>query len=447
MDKTQAWLDLTFGLFIHFGLYSLYGGVYHGEPVRRGYSEQILSHGYLPQAEYEGRIADFSIPHFDAHHIVRTAKRAGMRYVVVTAKHHDGFCLFDTATTDYKSTSSASSKDIVKELAQACQAEGLKFGLYYSWIDWHYPHALPISSHNSDAIPPAHMDYTLAQLTELLSGYGEICELWMDMGAPTPAQSQEVKSLVGRLQPRCMVNGRIWNDEQDFLTMGDNQVPTVPLDCPWQTPASIYKETWGYRAWQERGAVRQKVDELTSTARTVVEHGGNYLLNIGLMGDGSIQSFEEEVLLGIGQILSQQPLKRSKRPLEPPLYHYDGHAVALDEPLFTYRYTGSDYYSYRPIATGLHVRLVCDEDATVRLDWQTSRPLDQPAKVCLLIDDQITYASLQQGRSRDCLFSALALKRGEHTISLQSVGESLKRPPLVDDSIVLHLQQGATYEI
>ncbi|HQB90934.1 MAG TPA: alpha-L-fucosidase, partial [Sphaerochaeta sp.] len=299
MDTTQRineWLHLEFGLFIHFGLYSLLGGVYKGEIIRRGYSEQILSHGYLSQADYERLPTRFTLPSFDARHIARTAKAAGMRYVVITTKHHDGFCLFDTATTDYKSTNSACKTDIVRQLSEACRAEGLAFGLYYSWIDWHFPEALPISSHNSDAIPPAHQRLTIAQLTELLTNYGPICELWMDMGAPTPEQSQEVKALTRRLQPQCMINGRIWNDEQDFLTMGDNQLPTVALNCPWQTPASIYKETWGYRSWQERGDREEKVKELSQTARSVVAQGGNYLLNIGLMGDGAIEPFEEQVL-------------------------------------------------------------------------------------------------------------------------------------------------------
>ncbi|MFA7559553.1 MAG: alpha-L-fucosidase, partial [Sphaerochaeta sp.] len=282
----QSWSELGFGLFIHVGLYSILGGVYHGKPVTRGYSEQILSHGYVSQYDYEQLTAEFTFEAFDAKKIARVAQEAGMRYIVITTKHHDGFCLFHTKTTSYNSTNTPYGNDIVKELAEACKERGLGFGIYFSWIDWHYPHALPISAHNSDIITPLHQALNIAQLTELLTNYGPICELWMDMGAPSEEQSKEVSSLVKSLQPKCMVNGRIWNDFQDFLTMGDNQIPTLPLNCPWQTPASIYKETWGYRSWQERGDLNEKIAELTETLRQVRLMGGNYLLNIGLTGDG-----------------------------------------------------------------------------------------------------------------------------------------------------------------
>ncbi len=438
--RTQRWLDLEFGLFIHFGLYSLLGGVYCGEIIRRGYSEQILSHGYLPQRDYERLVEEFTLPHFDADEIVKTAKAAGMRYLVIGTKHHDGFCLFDTKTTDYNSAKSACGKDIIAELASACERAGLAFGLYYSWIDWHFEKALPISAHNSDPIPPAHQALNIAQLTELLSNYGPICELWMDMGAPTPAQSAEVKALVRKLQPKCMINGRIWNDEQDFLTMGDNQLPTVTLDCPWQTPASIYKETWGYRSWQERGDVKEKIAELSDTARTVVATGGNYLLNIGLMGDGSIQSFEKEVLLGIGKELKKQPLER--RPIQDLTpTPFTKAEMRLPAQLTTCRYTGSEYYSYRPIATGLHWSIEITEACEVAIYWESILPLNEAQKVNVIIDNKSSPATMQKGRSRDPLTHSLHLKAGVHTITIRSVGAPLERAALADAALVLHIER------
>jgi len=443
MDNTQRineWLHLEFGLFIHFGLYSLLGGVYKGEIIRRGYSEQILSHGYLSQADYERLATRFALPSFDARHIARTAKAAGMRYVVITTKHHDGFCLFDTATTDYKSTNSACKIDIVQQLAEACREEGLAFGLYYSWIDWHFPEALPISSHNSDAIPPAHQRLTIAQLTELLTNYGPICELWMDMGAPTPEQSQEVKALTRRLQPQCMINGRIWNDEQDFLTMGDNQLPTVALNCPWQTPASIYKETWGYRSWQERGDREEKVKELSQTARSVVAQGGNYLLNIGLMGDGAIEPFEEQVLIGIGAELKSQPLTRNTDSNTLPI-PFPKAQLLLDKPQVLHRYTGGEYYSYRPIATTLEWTITLDEQATVSIAWQSAEPLESQQKICFEIDGDPYYASLQKGRSTDLLISGYPLTAGVHTITIHTVGAPLEREALIDENLAVRVKK------
>ncbi|WP_293891963.1 MULTISPECIES: alpha-L-fucosidase [unclassified Sphaerochaeta] len=440
-EAVQQWLDLQFGLFIHFGLYSIPGGVWKGEPITRGYSEQILSHGYLPQADYEALTAQFSLPEFNPQHIVATAKRAGIRYLVITTKHHDGFCLFDTATTDYKSTNAACRRDIVRALSDECKSQGLAFGIYFSWIDWHFSEALPISSHNSDPIPPSHQRLNIAQLTELLSNYGPICELWMDMGAPTEAQSQEVYDLVQTLQPHCMVNGRIWNDRQDFLTMGDNQLPTVPLNCPWQTPASIYKETWGYRSWQVRGDKDEKIQELSDTARKVVQEGGNYLLNIGLMGNGAIQSFEQEVLEGIGAELAKDPLKRELNKRKLPMILLD---QPCPEPLTAYRYTGTEYYSYRPIPTTLCWSLELHEDTQLSIGWKSEGALAKEQKLCLEVGGNHYRSSLQKGRFSDVFVTGLQLKKGKHEICLHTIGDELTRAELVDTTIRLVLRKEET---
>ena len=149
-----------------------------------------------------------------------------MKYIIITAKHHDGFCLFDTKTTDYNSVKAPAKRDLIAELSQACKKNGLKFGLYFSWIDWNCEYALPISDHNSDKIPPKHQKVNIEQLKELFTNYGPLCELWMDMGAPTKRQSEEVKALAQKIQPDMMINGRIWNDCGDFCTMGDNKFTT-----------------------------------------------------------------------------------------------------------------------------------------------------------------------------------------------------------------------------
>ena len=450
--KVQDWQELKFGMFIHFGLYSLPGGVWKGNKITRGYSEQILSHGYLSQGDYEKLTEAFSLEGFDAKSIVKLAKEAGMNYLVVTAKHHDGFCLYDTKTTDYKSTNAACKKDIVKELSEACKHHGLAFGIYYSWIDWHFPQALPISSHNSDAIPQEHQAYNIAQLTELLSNYGPICELWMDMGSPTKQQSEEVYALVQKSQPQCMVNGRIWNDCGDFLTMGDNKLPTVNLDVPWQTPASIYHETWGYRAWQERGDAQEKIEELSHTAREVVAEGGNYLLNIGLMGDGAVEPFEQKVLQGIGKSLQNEPLSRETKtgkenkealPL-PTILNQGPQVLPLGSPSF--RYTGSDYYSYRPITTSLTWTMEErtgkekpgeDAERTYEIRWIAPKPLSEEVKLCFVMGEEKFCFSLQEGRSEDVILSGVELSSGMHTITLHTVGDALRRPELKNTDITL----------
>jgi alpha-L-fucosidase len=133
-----------------------------------------------------------------------------------------------------------------------------------------------------------------------MTNYGPISEVWFDMGKPTPEQSRELASLVRTLQPNCLVSGRIWNDQGDFAVMGDNATPDFRVGTLWQTPASMFHETWGYRSWQVRGDAKQKAVEKLTTLIKIVSNGGNYLLNIGPMGDGSIVPFERDVLTTIG---------------------------------------------------------------------------------------------------------------------------------------------------
>ena len=301
----QEWYNQKYSLFIHYGLYSVAGGVWDGKPVTQGYSEQILTFGVGFSDYYEALTQEFTAADFNAQEIVRLAKRCGMRSVVLTAKHHDGFCLWNTATTPYNSYSATPAhRDLVAELAQACREENLGFGLYFSLIDWHYPYAMPFSSHNADPITPLHHDYNMAQVRELLGNYGPVQELWFDMGSLTPRQSSELYALVHSLQPHCMVSGRLGNDYADFCVMADNQLPDYPMLLPWQTAASVFKETWGYRSWQERGNKEDKIREKASELVRVVAGGGKYLLNIGPTGSGAVVPFEQEVLEGIGAFVN-----------------------------------------------------------------------------------------------------------------------------------------------
>lgn len=295
------WLGDKYSLFIHYGLYSTYGGVYDGVPVRDGYSEQIFSFGVHYMDLYEEAMADFTAERFDADLIVALARRAGMRSVVLTSKHHEGFCLWDTETTDFSSVRAPKcGRDLVGELSRACHRAGIGFGIYFSLIDWHYPQAMPYTSHNADPATPEHHLYNMRQVTELLTRYGEVDELWFDMGSLTPDQSREMYHLVKRLQPGCMVSGRLGNDCADFAVFPDNAAPDYAMDIPWQSAASFFPETWGYRSWQQRGSVGTKVREKLSDLLHVVSGGGKYLLNIGPMGDGAVVPFEAEVLQRIG---------------------------------------------------------------------------------------------------------------------------------------------------
>ena len=302
----EAWKARKFGMFIHFGLFSTLGGVWKEKEVTEGYSEQIQSQAPIPMAEYAPLAKEFNPVKFDPEAIVKLAESAGMKYIVITSKHHDGFNMFHTHLTDYNIVDATPyGKDVIRQLADACRRHGMKFGVYYSSIDWHYPGATTWTVDNNNPIPKTHEDFNVGQIHELVTQYGPLSELWFDMGKPTPAQSKRFADTVHQSQPDCMVSGRVFNSQGDFTVMGDNDVPPYVIDEPWQTPASIYTDTWGYRSWAKRDDLPGKIREHILNLAQVVSRGGNYLLNIGPKGDGSVVEFEADVLKGVGAWLKE----------------------------------------------------------------------------------------------------------------------------------------------
>lgn len=300
----QEWLDQKFSMFIHFGLYSELGGVWNGQPVVDGYSEQIQSFAGIPGDEYAAVAEAFNPVEWNADSIVSLAKAAGMKSIVFTSKHHDGFCMYHSAYTDYNIVDATPfGRDVMKELSEACARQGIRFAVYFSLIDWHFP-GNSISPHNADAVTPEHHRFNMKQVEEIMTGYGPVSEIWFDMGSLTAGQSKELYDLVTRLQPKCMISGRLGNDRGDFSVMADNRIPDYKIGTPWQTAASFFNETWSYRSWQERGSVDDKIREKLLSLVRVVSRGGNYLLNIGPRGDGSVVEFERDVLLGMGKWIS-----------------------------------------------------------------------------------------------------------------------------------------------
>ena len=300
----QQWQARKFGLFIHFGLYSELGGIWKGERIE-GYNEQIRLHAHISKDEYAAVAQRFNPSKWDPEAIVKLAQDAGMKFIVITSKHHDGFSMFHTRESKFNIVDATPyGQDIVKSLAGACARHGMKFGVYYSTIDWNDPRANGISqppaNENDNEIPKAHEDYNVAQLKELTTRYGPLSEVWFDMGRPTPEQSRRFAATVHAAQPECMVSGRVFNSQGDFTVMGDNELPTSVIDEPWQTPGSIYGETWGYRSWQERKDLAGKTNEHLLKLVEVVSRGGNYILNIGPRGDGTVVDFEADVLRGVG---------------------------------------------------------------------------------------------------------------------------------------------------
>lgn len=304
--SNNTWFEDKYSMFIHFGLYSKLGGVWDGNEVRRGYSEQIQSHAGIRCDEYEEVAEIFDPVNFNADEIVALAKRAGMRSIVITSKHHDGFCMFDTKTTDFNSVvATPAHRDYMREMADACKRGGVKFGMYFSLIDWNFPGGNNITTHNANPIAQVHHELNLAQVEELVTNYGDVSELWFDMGSLSPQQSHEIYALVHKYQPNCMVSGRLGNGYYDFAVMSDNYYPEATLQTPWQSCASMFDETWGYRSWQMRGSSHDKAQEKLRCLIRVASGGGNFLLNIGPMDDGAVVPFEAAVLEKIGKWLDK----------------------------------------------------------------------------------------------------------------------------------------------
>jgi alpha-L-fucosidase len=363
-------------MFIHWGLYSLLGGVWRGKRIE-GYNEQIQAHARIPREDYEALAKDFNPVKWDPLAVAGLAKEAGMTFIVLTAKHHDGFSLFHTGQSPFNVVDTTPyGQDIVKGLSEACASVGLGFGVYFSTIDWHYPGATGIDYwpdgrgvRNDNEIPEAHAVFNERQLAELMTGYGPISEVWFDMGRPTPEQSKAFADTVHRYQPETMVSGRVFNYQGDFTVMGDNEIPPYSIEEPWQTPASIFPETWGYRSWQERGDPADKIREHVANLTKVVTHGGNYLLNIGPRGDGSIVEFEAEVLRGIGQWLSQNSIDRAEEPWPAVQAGVDGsYDLSFDLAKTFYRTNGRGYYDPAKLYK-LSWLLQTDASGSYRVDW------------------------------------------------------------------------------
>jgi len=311
--RLNWWRAARFGLFIHWGLYAIPAGRWQGQEVP-GIGEWIMHRARIPVAEYENLALQFNPQHFNAAQWVSLAKRAGQKYLVITAKHHDGFCLFKSDYTSYNAVDTAPfGRDIVKELAEECARQGIKFGLYYSQTqDWHHSGGA-MAQHPDESLEAwqqkeARKDFTgylenyvKPQVRELLTHYGPICLIWFD----TPMyikdeQSQSLLDLVHTLQPDCLVCGRVGNALGDYGSARDNRIPGQKVEGDWETPATI-NDTWGYKAndhnWKSAVDLVQKLVDIASK-------GGNYLLNIGPQADGTIPAPSVERLEALGAWLA-----------------------------------------------------------------------------------------------------------------------------------------------
>jgi len=329
MDKRahrmQWWRQARFGMFIHWGLYSALGGIWNGRKVRFGPAEWIMCEKLIPKRSYRRIAADFNPVDFDADRIARLAKAAGMKYMVFTAKHHDGFSMFHSRLTRYNIVDATPFKrDPVAELAAACDRHELRFGLYYSQLDWNWS-AAPL------AFAPIvnfadYLDFLMGQLEELLTGYGPVSTLFFDgdwMPQWTAKTGARVEALCRSLQPDVIINDRVGKrylpegvlvagkpltehfpilkkfdpgaEAGDYLTP-EQYVPARGFPRDWETCMTM-NGSWGYNSFDNNW---KTVAQINAILADTISRGGNLLLNIGPDGKGNIPAMCEEILMELG---------------------------------------------------------------------------------------------------------------------------------------------------
>ncbi len=283
------WREARFGMFIHWGLYAVPAGVWKGKDVP-GIGEWIMHREKIPLKEYRPLASDLNPVKFNAREWVKLAKDAGMKYLVITAKHHDGFAMYDSKCSDYDIVDCTPwGKDPMTALARECKKAGIRLCFYYSQFqDWEHPNGARNSwdfDENKKDFDAYLRDKVKPQLTELLTQYGPIGLIWFDTpGSMTKKQSMACRRHVKKLQAECLVSGRVGNDVGDYGSLGDNEHPAGQVTGDWETPCTL-NDTWGFKKndtnWK---SPEYLIDLLVNCAGK----GVNYLLNIGPTATGVI---------------------------------------------------------------------------------------------------------------------------------------------------------------
>jgi alpha-L-fucosidase len=311
-DRMEWFNQARFGMFIHWGIYSVPAGEYG---TNKNYAEWIQLQAKIPGSEYEKYAAQFNPTNFNAKEWVRVAKDAGMKYMVITAKHHDGFCMFDSRLTDYTVVKATPwHHDPLKDLSAECKKAGIKFCVYYSDPDWHHPDfPAPFSQHgfhgnpNPDADLEKYIAYMQGQIGELLSGYGPIGIVWFDDGGSfrtTPEvrtnmakllHAEQIVHQIHTIQPKTLVNNRL-GIPADYGTP-EQKIPGGRMTNSFEVCMTLNKH-WGYNKndnnWKDAKAVVQNLADIASK-------GGNYLLNVGPTSQGIFPAEAVSILGDVGR--------------------------------------------------------------------------------------------------------------------------------------------------
>ena len=309
-DEKMKWFrEAKFGLFIHWGLYAVPAGTWKGQQIQ-GIGEWIMNRAKIPVKEYEQLASQFNPVKFNAEEWVQMAEDAGMKYIVITSKHHDGFAMYGSKASKYNIVDATPfQRDPLKELAAACAKHNIRFGFYYSQAqDWHEPGGagntwdFPADTEKdkSGAYDQYLRSKAEPQVKELLTGYGPVCLIWFD----TPRmmnvgdRAQRFIDIVHTLQPACLIDGRL-GSAGDYRSMGDNAIPNQVVREDWEVPATLNR-TWGYKSYDNDW---KTTEDLTFKLVDIVSKGGNYLLNVGPTAEGLIPQPSQDNLRAVGRWL------------------------------------------------------------------------------------------------------------------------------------------------
>jgi alpha-L-fucosidase len=308
-DARMAWWrEARFGMFIHWGLYCVPGGVYQGKPLST-YGEWIMAKAKIPIAEYAAFAPQFNPIKFNADEWVKVAKDAGMKYIVITAKHHEGFAMFPSKASSFNINDATPFKrDPLKELAEACRKQGIKLGFYYSQnLDWHHPGGGVSRSEDWDPShkgdPDKYVDeIVIPQVKEILTRYGEIPIIWWDIpgGVIDKVRADRIYKTVMECNPNIIMNNRLGGGYKGDTETPEQKIP--PQGYPgrdWETCMTI-NGTWGYKI---KDLKFKSTQELLRNLIDIASKGGNYLLNVGPSPEGIIPAGEVERIAEIGKWL------------------------------------------------------------------------------------------------------------------------------------------------
>jgi alpha-L-fucosidase len=305
--RMEWWRDARFGMFIHWGLYSEAAGYWNGQP-QSGAGEWIMTDTRIPRAQYETLALHFDPIKFDADQWAETAHNAGMKYLVITSKHHEGFCMFKTTATDYNVVDATPwHKDPLEALSKACRRHGIKFCVYYSIMDWHSPDQAPANpdpehpTYNPTSFVPnqkeAYIQYMETELKELITQYHPGL-IWFDgqwMNGWSDEDGQQLYRYLRTLDPKLIINNRV-KGAGDYETPEQYIPPNGLPGRDWETCMTM-NDTWGYKRddndWKSTQTLIRNIVDIASK-------GGNYLLNVGPTGEGLIPDASIERLSEIG---------------------------------------------------------------------------------------------------------------------------------------------------